>query len=58
MLAGGHHGAVWLWRREPLLEREEVNAAIAFWMEMDAKLDRILRALGEDENGEERSDPA
>jgi hypothetical protein len=39
-----------------LLDREDVNAAIAFWMETDAKLDRILRALGEDEDGEERAD--
>jgi hypothetical protein len=46
---------VWPWRSEPLVDRNDVNGAIAFWMLMDAKLDEIL-ALLRDEDEEEGSD--
>jgi hypothetical protein len=43
---------VWPRRTEPLFERDEVNGAIAFVMQMDAKLDEILTLLrDEDEEG-------
>ena len=42
---------VW-WRRRPEYEDETLDDLIRFVMKMDAKLDRILRALGEDESDE------
>jgi hypothetical protein len=43
---------------DPAIDRETVQDALAFLMKMDAKLNRILRALGEDEDGGERPDTA
>jgi hypothetical protein len=48
---------VW-WRREDqAIDRETAQDALAFLMKMDAKLDRILRQLGEDVDGREEADP-
>jgi hypothetical protein len=46
---------VWPWQREPLLDREDVNAVIAFGVEMDAELDELL-GLPRDEAEEEGPD--
>jgi hypothetical protein len=51
---------VWWWRRpaEPEIEREDLEALGIMLMKMDAKLDRILEAV-EDEDGwqeEEKAD--
>jgi len=48
---------VWWRRPDPVIDRETVQSALAFMMEMDAKLDRILRAVEETDDGEEEADP-
>jgi hypothetical protein len=37
-------------RREEVLDTKTLDELIALWMRMDAKLDRILRALDEDDD--------
>jgi hypothetical protein len=40
-----------LWpRREEVLDTKTLDELIALWMRMDDKLDRILRALDEDDD--------
>jgi hypothetical protein len=42
---------VWWRRAETAIDRETVQSALAFLMEMDAKLVRILRAVKENGDG-------
>jgi hypothetical protein len=41
-----------MWRRREVLDRKTLDELILFFMRMDAKLDRLLRALGEDDDEE------
>jgi hypothetical protein len=42
-----------MWRRhEEVLDRQTLDELIVFLMRMDAKLDRLLRTLGEDDDEE------
>jgi hypothetical protein len=47
---------VWRRRPEPALDRETVDGIIRKLMEIDAKLNRILRRLDIDEEEEEEDD--
>jgi hypothetical protein len=48
-----HYPLVWWRHSEPAIDRGTVQDALAFMMEMDAKLDRILQAVEEDDDGKE-----
>jgi hypothetical protein len=44
------------WRREPALDRETVDGIIRKLMDIDAKLERVLRHLEEDDDEDAEED--